>query len=178
MFTRNWYRLIAMKITGVTHPDGFRNYAGGNWQYTSAGNLGICIGGSNSFFEPHMSNLVKEIGYSGVIIGTGTAPAAFDDYKLSGDLITKFSFSVSVNKKHTESGFEVTALYTITNTNSTEITIGEIGLIANQYTNSTSASYVALLERTVLEEPVTIPPGGIGQVEYTIRMNYPVEAAE
>ena len=29
------------------------------------------------------------------------------------------------------------------------------------------------VERTVLETPVTIPAGGVGQVTYTIRMNYP-----
>ena len=71
-----------------------------------------------------------------------------------------------------ESGLTITALYTITNTGSSAFTIGELGLIAATYTN-VSTNSKCLVERTVLDTPVTIPAGGIGQVEYTITFNYP-----
>lgn len=57
---------------------------------------------------------------------------------------------------------------TITNNNETDITIGEVGIVYQ-----TGSSYSVLFERTVLESPITIPAGGVGQVTYTIRMNYP-----
>ena len=44
--------------------------------------------------------------------------------------------------------------------------------------NSIYTTYPYLIERTVLESPITIPAnGGVGQVTYKIRMDYPVPAA-
>ena len=62
---------------------------------------------------------------------------------------------------------EGSAVLTITNNNATDITIGEVGIV---YQGSNTA---ALLERTVLDSPITIPAGGVSQITYTIRMNYP-----
>ena len=69
-------------------------------------------------------------------------------------------------------------MFTLTNTGSEDFTISELGLVTYAYiTNTNGYCYENnfLLERTVLENPITIPAnGGVGQVTYTIRMDYPV----
>lgn len=110
--------------------------------------------------------------YGGAVLGTGTTPPSLDDYRLSGDMITDFNYTSTVSIEEVDGGVEYTAVYTITNAGADEFTIGEIGLFGTTY-GSSSASYAVLIERTVLDEPVTIPAGGVGQVTYTIRMEYP-----
>jgi hypothetical protein len=63
---------------------------------------------------------------------------------------------------------------TITNTSGEDITIGEIGMISPFYYNTTSsARRQALKERTVLDSPLTIPAGGVGLIDYSIKLPIP-----
>ena len=115
---------------------------------------------------------------SGIAFGTGTTPPTFNDYKLSGELITNLSVSNTVSKNQDGNGtIEFTTVSLITNNNATDVTIGEVAYVhMNQSCYPTSTSIITgyyMCERTVLDTPVTIPAGGIGQVTYTIRMNYP-----
>ena len=100
---------------------------------------------------------------SGVLFGTGTTPPTYTDNKLSGSPIRGLTVSAEVTKENYSN--EIVALYTITNNTGNDVTIGEVGLC---YT-------WALLDRTVLENPVTIPAGSIGQITYTITFNYAEE---
>ena len=173
MFTKNWYRAYAIEI--VTTSTKFINYAGQSTSgYANANHLKL---GSTSYSSniPALRNVINNLNTNGgVAFGTGNTPPTLDDYKFSGDLITTITGTATVNVAHDDNGLGATALYSLTNTGSSDITIGEIGLIASLESNtSTGSSYKALLERTVLDTPVTIPAGGIGQVTYTIRMNYP-----
>lgn len=111
------------------------------------------------------------------IIGTGTTPPTFDDYGLSGSIITTISSSVaSTSKTVEEDGITISTTWSITNTSDEAITIGEIafwgGYNGSSNANSSSASKMCI-ERTVLEEPLTIEAGGVGQLTYTIRLKYP-----
>ena len=113
---------------------------------------------------------------NGVVLGDGDTPPTFEDYSLAGNTISNFTFTASMSTLKTDdSGATIRALYTITNNNSVEITIKELCLIVNatQYSGANDASNKIVLERTVLDTPVTIPAGGIGQVEYTITFNLP-----
>ena len=113
---------------------------------------------------------------NGVVLGDGDTPPTFEDYSLAGNTISNFTFTASINRLNIDnSGTTIKALYTITNNNSAEITIKEIGLIVNatQYSSSNGAEKKIVLDRTVLDTPVTIPSGGVGQVEYTITFNLP-----
>lgn len=123
---------------------------------------------SNSLFE----------GY-GTFFGSGNTAPTIDDYKLSGSVIQNITYSYVLNNSFNEDGSagEASVTYTITNNNESEITIGEIGLFCEArwstgYNKRTH--FFFMLERTALETPITIPAGGVGQVTYTIRMNYPV----
>lgn len=129
------------------------------------------------------TNSIVSKSNGGVYFGSGNTPATIDDYKLSGDVIQNITTSYVENSIYEEDGSAGTLsyTYTITNNNDTEITIGEVALFGEAYwqtaSSSNSATYTHffyLFERTALESPVTIPAGGVGQVTYTIRMNYPV----
>ena len=106
----------------------------------------------------------------GVHFGTGTAIPTSDDYKLE-NRITMISSDYPVTKKVTQNGDTITGVYTITNNTSNDITITEIGLYGKALYSGTS-SYLYLVDRTLLDSPVTIPAnGGIGQVTYTITVS-------
>lgn len=115
---------------------------------------------------------------AGVVLGSGNAPASFDDLTLSGEPISGFTSSKTLTQTYGEDYYECTAEYTVTNNNDFDITVGEIGLFITitsqsaQY-NATYKYYPVLLERTALESPITIPAGGVGQITYTVRTNLP-----
>lgn len=113
----------------------------------------------------------------GVIFGSGDEPATPNDYTM--DYIQGLTTTVNKTFADDDNGASCTAVYTITNTNANDVTISEVGIFSKIQTRATAdatggANYGPyLLEHTVLDTPVTIPAGGIGQVTYTIRMNYP-----
>ena len=112
-----------------------------------------------------------------VVFGSGNNPATPNDYTM--DFITGLTATVVKSVDNDDNGASSTAVFTITNTNSNEVTISEVGIFSSLYTRLTpdavgaSGSVPFLMERTVLDTPVTIPAGGVGQVTYTIRRNYP-----
>lgn len=115
---------------------------------------------------------------SGIVFGNGTKEVSFDDYALSGDIFTTFTETSAYTISHDVDGLTVTTTATLTNTGTSDFTVSEVGLYGwhTAYTNQTTTSNSVcrfMVERTLLDTPVTIPAGGIGQVTYTIRMNYP-----
>ena len=175
MFLKNYYK--ALYTTTKSENATAVNYSGGSAELNASyvQNSIQLMGTGYTNRNPNMSRLMNTLASScGAIIGTGTVPPTMDDYCLSGTLITTFTATGAVTKGSDDLGEYLTALYTITNTGTEDFTIGEIGLIGAGHSGSSSAANVKmLLERTVLDEPVTIPAGGVGQVTYTIRMNYP-----
>ena len=110
----------------------------------------------------------------GVSFGTGTTPATASDYSLESMLgSTQISVatpsSVSFSKVDTYEEYSVT--FGVTNKTSNDITISEVGLTAMPASAGGSMCYV-LVDRTVLDTPVTIPAGQSKQITYTIRFNY------
>ena len=170
MFVKNFYKLMA------------RNYF--FYSNTSVVKVPIADGGQSDIIQlcyntfsnnatkyPYMGTIVKSYyGGGGVMFGDGTTPVTLDDYKLSGNIITTISSSVSLSWDSDDEGCSGTALYTLTNSGDSAITISEVGLFSGVFSNN-NMNY--MLERTVLDEPVTIEAGAIGQVTYTIRLNYP-----
>lgn len=121
----------------------------------------------------------------GVFFGSGNEPVTVDDYKLSGDVVSGYTYSYKANSTYAADGSNgiVQYDYTITNNNDTEITIGEVAIFGEatwQTSSSSSTRYTHhyyMFERTALETPITIPAGGVGQVTYAIQINYPVIVA-
>lgn len=174
MFTNNYYKALATQLTGgagltFTYHDGTSkdlvvSTNSTHFNYFVKGGMGF-----GSLSNVKTSQINNE---SAVIFGNGTAKPTLDDYKLAGNIISGISTTATKNTEKVDGGAVITMLYNITNTSSSDITISEIGYFGTVNT-ATTTTFVALLDRTVLDTPVTIPVGGIGQVTYTIRMNYP-----
>ena len=121
-----------------------------------------------------MNNWAKSITGTGVSFGTGTTPATASDYALenildSVKISVANSSAVSFSQGDTYDEYIVT--FGITNKTAAAITISEVGLTAAPYCDS-STNHYALVDRTVLDTPVTIPAGQSKQITYTIRFNY------
>lgn len=119
----------------------------------------------------------------GVLFGSGNEPATIDDVKLSGESVLNCTCSYSEDNSYENDGSNGTVryTYTITNNNDTEVTIGEIGIFTEWYAETaynSFSNFFVMQERTALETPITIPAGGVGQVTYTIKMEYPVPPIE
>jgi hypothetical protein len=163
MLTKNGYAAMAAKMLSTARDFSVRSSTGSTVKLYPAS--GLKPASDMKYLQTYMRN--------GVVLGTGATPANLNDYKLAGDAITTFTYTASVSTQETDKGYECTALYTITNSGTAAFTIAEIGLFGDCYTNDSSSNGCFMIDRTVLDIPVTIPAGGIGQVTYTIRMNYP-----
>lgn len=172
MLTRNYYKALAARIS--VNGSLFKVKSWLNVDLNLGSNLGVFFGeDSSSSAVPNMRLLqTKTTTYGGVILGTGDTPPTLDDYRLSGTVISTFAYNSSFTSETDGDGVTMQTVFTITNTGTEAFTIKEIGLIASTGTNA-SEQYKMLYDRTVLDNPVTIPAGGVGQVTYTIRMDFP-----
>ena len=172
MFTKNWYKALATEMSRVNNT--FQSVTGTTQTLSMSAYLAGIMLNEDSRYTPSIYKVRTALDSNGgVIFGTGNAIPTIDDTTLSGDLVSGFSYNSHVSAEHDANGVTLTALYTVTNNNAEAITISEVALIANLYNNYTQAMYKGLLDRTVLDTPVTIPAGGVGQVEYTITFKYP-----
>ena len=174
MFLDNYYRILGMYFA--------QRFDGVSLTLTNGVSVKAYYYNVNTapynFCMESLSNLSTNYGSNGVIFGDGTTPPAASDYCLSGNVVTGIVASSTRSATCTDNGSENTVLFTITNNNIKSVTISEVGYVGyNQYytgpTGSGSYSERFLLDRTLLESPITIEPGGVGQVTYTLRMNYP-----
>ena len=116
----------------------------------------------------------------GVVFGNGTAKESVNSYEMSGDLFVTYTASSVSEYGVDETGVYRTVTFTLTNTGAEDFTVSEVGIIgyvAETFGNSSYSNAIyytnVLLERTLLENPITIPGNnGVGQVSYTIRMNF------
>lgn len=112
----------------------------------------------------------------GTLLGTGATPPTEDDYWLAGDVITGFSHTTQTIKGVDENGAYYQCVYTITNTGTEDISIGEIISYTQALGKNASGKKLynsCLINRDVFTEPIVIPAGGVGQVTYTIRSDFP-----
>lgn len=166
MFTLNWYKALGVGISGkyisLTNTSGgtgcavYNSTSVSNMIYDAFNNGGKAsyTGGSNK--TPY------------IVFGTGNEPPTLSDIKLSGSVVSGITVTHTFSGTRADDGTnEITGIFTIANGNTTDITIGEVGVV---YYDGKAA---VLYERTVLDNPVTIAAGGVGQVTYTIRMSLP-----
>lgn len=113
---------------------------------------------------------------AGISIGTGDAAATEEDYQLEATITGGVSMQLSATEAGCDSPGNpfVRFRVTVTNTGSEEITVREIGYKQNipgtRYPNAaTSASNrVCLIDRTVLETPLTLQGGDAGVILYKL----------
>lgn len=175
MFTKNWHRMIGHILCYNEASVEYKNTQGSTIVSTGNAQTSHLIIGSTTaaHYIPSMYYVrTKLSGDGGVIFGTGTVPPTIDDYALSGNIVTTITYSAAIEKIVDGEGVTMRGLYTLTNVGAEPVTIGEIALKCG-VNGSSASSNAVIVERTVLETPITIEPGGVGQVTYTIRMNYP-----
>jgi hypothetical protein len=167
MFTKNYHKLLGCFLGYCSQNDTIRTLSGN--KVTS----GITTSNAQYIIPlyDNMSRFWKSGDYRGILFGNGDTPVTIEDYTLSGNIIDANSFTAQANRTvvFDDNGVSITAVYTITNTSGEDILFKEIGMVAGP-----TGSELALIERTLLDSPVTIASGGIGKITYTIRMHYPV----
>lgn len=166
IFSPSTGALSAFKVYDVSSKAEREIYIGG-----SAGSYSAFNGNPGYYMIQPQSK--KAIGSTapGVYFGDGDAAPTEDDIALAGNYFTTFSCATSSLKVGDDNGFTVQVTYTLTNTGSSSFTIREIGLVIPMRKSSSGSMYT-FVDRTVLDTPVTIEPGGVGQVTYTIRQEW------
>ena len=186
MLLKNSAPFIAhyLGFTNVSNASVVSAYNGGTkitnlqsvYTYYNFGNL------VNTFITNSPNDYGKNAKIAGVMFGTGTGTPTVDDSCLFGNFIPGLTYSnityvKTINAADDLHDGSITIVYTISNTTDADITIGEVALatyVEGYEDGKTYSSYYPILiEHTALDTPITIPPGGVGQVTYTISMDYP-----
>ena len=143
------------------------------------------VTGTAYFFAPYpsgsinLSNLSTSLTSAGIIVGSGTTAPTVDDYSLESMITSGITGSIPSSPTYTfdstNNQYVVSKDITIANTGSSSITISEIGILGRAYYGDSKGATVGstnkyvLIDRTVLNEAVTIPAGESGVVRYEIR---------
>jgi hypothetical protein len=171
MVTRFWYKAVKTYFSTQSMPNGetVKDSSGTDRQISYADSSTISV-----LFPARTPSYYTgtNVAYFGIVLGTGTTPATVDDYWL--EHIIKSGLNVQITNMSQHGIYRL--ILTITNESDSSITIGEIG--AQVPAVCVGASKRAfMMDRTVLDTPVTIPSGGIGKIEYEIKINLPIDEA-
>ena len=173
MLTKNFYNFMMAHLTNVQIENGYVHIDG----TVSAAKRVSSVSGYlwNKMNNFAIGSIPTSYAAAGVRIGTGVTPATADDYTLESVITSGLTYvnpgSVAVTK---ENGFvAVYATYTVTNTDTTAVSISEIGLFCGP--EAMASVKPILMDRTVLEYPIVVNPGEAKPITYTIRFNYPTE---
>ena len=116
--------------------------------------------------------------YAGISIGTGTRAESEDDYNLEATITSGVNVVLTATSYGVESPWYPFVRYdlTVTNTGANPLTVTEVGYKQSIDTTKLIGSTirqnsVVLLDRCVLDTPVTIAPGDAGIVSYRLQTN-------
>ena len=110
----------------------------------------------------------------GISVGTGSTPASENDWNLENTITSGLTVTVAnmTSGVDSDGNPKITYQLSVTNTGSGAITISEIGykqsIYGAKYPGGTAGSRVCLLDRTVLETPLTLAAGDAGTITYTL----------
>lgn len=132
-----------------------------------------------SFFHPVLAFAPKAI-----CLGTGDDDVTYDDYRLSGDVVSNKLVEVSktVTYNATTHKFKRTLVSTYTNTTDKDITIKEWGWWRYNASGSSgtgdiafsnTSNVMALVYRTVLDDPIVIEAGTTATLTFSIDIPMP-----
>lgn len=170
MLTKNFYAIQASLL-----------FRGGTFPVTKSdgteANIVFYHSGSSYFaYAFNGGNVTAYVGVGYINVGSGTTPATVNDYALETPITIGFSASISSFVSAQDSGAEIVYKIILNNPASAgPMTVSEIGYYGRGYTSASSGGAIPLLmDRTVLDEPVTIPAGESRTITYTVRLNRPV----
>lgn len=169
MLTRNYRNLMAQMVMAGGHLksvlaskaiDGSTRYISNSVSNTSA--------------FPYSVGTALQLGTgAGISLGTGTTQPTLDDYTMEERITAGLSASVVRTVGEEDGSPYVVYDLTVTNTSARAVTVTEIGYqqnILSAVSESGSAgNAVHLLDRTLLDEPVTIPAGQYAVIRYKLQ---------
>lgn len=170
MVTRNFLNLLAMALEAGSEM--------GCLQVTDvAGNSRFLTGTFNFPYGPTRSFTLNAAA-AGISIGTGTTPASEDDFNLEHTVTDGVNVALTGTTAGAESPWFPYVRFdlTVTNTGANPLVVTEVGYkqygnIADVIGSTRRSSAVLLIDRTVLDTPVTIAPGDAGIVTYRLQTN-------
>ena len=170
MVTRNFLNILAMTLQSGSQKGCLQvRDVDGNSRYLS-GVFGFPYSPTQSF--------TLNAAAAGISIGTGTTPASEDDFQLEATITSGVNVVLTSTEYGAESPWYPYIKYdlTVTNTSANPLVVTEIGykqnLSTSRYLGSTARENKAfLLDRCVLDTPVTIAPGDAGIVTYRLQTN-------
>lgn len=109
----------------------------------------------------------------GLYFGNGDTEPSVTDYSLAGDLLSIYGTGGTVTLSQTQTGdlLEFRATLPVQNVGSDTATIKEIGFFANLDVVGWSLQPI-LIDRTVLDTPITLAPQEIKDIIYIMRFSY------
>lgn len=120
------------------------------------------------------------LGTTNICLGTGTDEVTYEDYKLSGDIISnsplKFqSDSYELAFDNVTKKFRKKVTFTYSNTTDSDITISEWGMYGLTSSDFAKADYATtvLFFREVLSEPITIAAGTTSTLTFSVDLPMP-----
>lgn len=131
------------------------------------GATGIFVSMEYQSEEALLPLLIHQVGE--IIVGSDNTAETGESYKL-GKIIT-YGVNVALTRSvqdNTDGSCSSIVVANVTNTSSDPITIGEIGLRKGVFFPS---SENVVFDRTPLGTPLTIQPGEVGRIVYTITMS-------
>lgn len=171
MVTRNFLNILAMTLESG-HNVGCLRCRDVN------GNDRFLAGRFNTFPNSVTKTFTLTAVDAGISIGTGTAPESEDDYNLEQTITSGVNVVLTGTSYGAENPWYPFVKYdlTITNTGANPLVVTEVGY--KQILNTTKVigssalgASVLLLDRCVLDTPVTIAPGDAGIVTYRLQTN-------
>lgn len=105
-----------------------------------------------------------------VVLGSDNAPETGESYCLKKEITAGLNVALTRSVVDNDDGSRSSiAVLTCTNISSAPITVGEVGL--RRYVRFSNYSDYILFDRTPLGTPLTIQPGEVGRIVYTITMS-------
>lgn len=169
MVTRNFLNILAMALQAGSDRGGVPGRAvNGEFRY---------FNGALSFLSSPTKAVTNDANAAGISVGTGNTAATEDDWQLENTLTT----GINITLTETAYGNDAPGIpyvqysVTVTNTGSEPITVKEIGYkqtvgsVRYPGAANDSSAKVFLLDRTVLDTPVTIAAGDAGIITYKLR---------
>lgn len=145
-------------VSGATRYIGWNNQG---WPSTSYG---------------YLTSFSTSLNSTGIKVGSSNAVESASDYTLTSLITTGISGSIAIQSRTVDASgnSKVTLLVTITNTGATDVTISEIGYFVQMkggttVGSTTTTNYYIMLDRTLLDTPVTIPAGSSATITYAIQ---------
>ena len=174
MVTRNFLNILAMMLESGNNVGCLRcRSVNGNERFLT-GNFN----NSGAFPYSTAKTFTLNATTAGISIGTGTAPESEDDYNLEQTITSGVNVVITGTSYGAENPWYPFVKYdlTITNTGANPLVVTEVGYkqtvrTAKVIGSSASTNTVLLLDRCVLDTPVTIAPGDAGIVTYRLQTN-------